>query len=264
VNRALVAVAFLSGCFDSIVSDPCAAGYAMRSGTCVARNVATDVDAGVAVAVDASADAPDPGSMLLGHIVAIGHDYATHDAAMERVLGDAAGLGAPRDLGIVRWLGTAEIATIDATTEALAAGLADVARPWHSVGLPASPDANALAAADVLIVDAQLGDGDAAALAGGRWQVAIDPLLARGGVVIVLEGRDGVSHRFAAAAGLTPAIEPVLVTGQLATIVDGTDGVAAGVPTPYVATASSVAYPGAPHAVIAAPDGSPIVTHATR
>jgi hypothetical protein len=293
---ALVAVVALCGCFDSIVDSPCAAGYQLVGGQCVSRVEPPDGgddappgggdggDAGplcelplVACAdecVDLSSDPDNCGACgrvcasgicsagscvgaLAGHIVAIGHDYRDHNAAMRRVLGNAAALAAGTDLAIARIRGSAVAAAHTGTRQALASGLAVLGRDWHEVNA-----VDGLAGIDVAVIEAQLGDGDVSASLGAMWAPSLDGVLQRGGVVIVLEGASGVSFRFAAAAALYVASAPVDASGSQAMIVDASDAIAQQVVSPYLAEFTSVAMPGVSGPLVTA--AGTLVVHQTR
>ena len=327
----LACMAFaLGGCFDSLISDSCTAGFIYSKGACVAHGSpdggagdaghdGTPPDAGViadgpladapddaAPALDAPvADAPDAqvcpalqlacsGSCvdgmsdpdncggcgnvcasgvcsaglcqgnLRGHIVAIGHDFRSYHPAMARVLGNAVALGGRFLVTVARWNGTATPAAQAGTTEAITDAMRQIGRPWRTVALPGTPGLAAFTGIDVLVVDAQTGDGSAVQQLAVTWRVAITSFVARGGVVIVLEGGDGVSYQFAAGAGLYAVAAPVDVTGQLALCSDGTDVTTQQVVSPYLAEATSVTMPGAPAAAITTITGGVIVFHITR
>lgn len=327
---ALIAATLAAGCFDSLVDDPCAAGYELAGGACVAGarpdagaasgaedggggggddgdgGAGGDDDGGAgdddggdgsvldggdpvacvapeaqcdATCVDLTSDPDHCGACghacasgiceaarclgeLPGHVVVIGHDLSSHHAAIRRVLGNAVALGSSAELAVARLRGTATAAAHDGTTTALAQGMAALGRGWHAVALPAPDAPGALDDVDVLIVEAQTGDGDAAAATGAAWAAPADQLLHHGGVVIVLEGAGGVSDRLAAGAGLIALPPPVDTTGAHATIVDAADAVAQQVVAPYLAESSSAAFPGVA-GPIATEDGT-IVIHATR
>ena len=105
---------------------------------------------------------------LAGHIVAIGHDYQQHNVAMARVLGNAAALASSTDLGIAHVTGTATLASRTGTTASLASSLTAIGRISHAVALPAvgAP----LTGIDVLVIDAQTGDGAVAEALGVQWK----------------------------------------------------------------------------------------------
>jgi hypothetical protein len=201
---------------------------------------------------------------LRGHVVAIGHDYRSHHSAMARVLGNSVALGVHFDLGIARLRGTANGLSVNGVSTAISTSLSVLGRPWHSVTLPASPTSTALTSVDVLVVDAQLGDGDAAEALGVSWRADIASFLSRGGVVVVLEGNSGVSYRFAIGASLYVIGPPVDATGQLAIVVAGTDATTQQVPSPYLAETTSVTLPGLQAPAISAFAGGTLVFHTTR
>jgi hypothetical protein len=199
---------------------------------------------------------------LSGHIIAIGHDYQDHNAAMARVLGNSAALGVSHDVGIARWKGSALTAAMTGTTLALAQSMSIIGRPWHPITLPAAPSPTALDNVDVLLVDAQTGDAEAARVSAVPWAATIDAFLQRGGIVVVLEGAGGVSHDFAEGAGLYTVAAPVDSTGTPAFITNGGDAVAQQVVSPYLADTTSVVLPGEAGVIVTA--GGALVLHQTR
>ena len=76
-------------------SDCGSCGHVCASGICVAGQCAGE---------------------LAGHIVAIGHDYQQRNAAMARVIGNAAALASSENLGIAHVAGTATVASRNGTT----------------------------------------------------------------------------------------------------------------------------------------------------
>jgi hypothetical protein len=296
VTRFAIAAAalLLGGCLDSLLGAPCRAGFVAVDGRCVA-DPGAQPDAGVvgvgsdALAPDAVAQASDAGSdapactavlddpmncgacghvcasgictgttcsgEVPGHVVAIGHDFTTTNAGVLRVLGNAAAMGQQHDLAIARW-GTSPV-----VSQGLATSLGQLGRPWHAVAIPAQPSQNALSAADVVVVDPRVGDGDARELEGTSWRDAFAAFTGRGGVVIVLECENGTNFRFAHGAGLFSSGAPTTVTGSHLTVTAPTDAVVQQVPSPYYAASTTVAFPGLP-AVVATSAGDTVVFHA--
>lgn len=202
---------------------------------------------------------------LSGHIVAIGHDYRASHAAMARVIGNAVALGSHTDVAVGRLHGTADPAAVSGTSTALSSSLAAIGRPFHSTDLPDAPAASTLTSIDVLVVDAQTGDGVAAQALGTTWKPQIDTFLGRGGVVVVLEGTGGVGYRFASGAALyTLTAAPIGATDELASVADGTDVTTQQVVSPYRAESTSVTLPGSQHPVITAASGGTLVFHLIR
>jgi hypothetical protein len=194
-----------------------------------------------------------------GHIVAIGHDYASYHAAQRRVLVNAVTLGTTSNLAVTWWPGESRSM---AHMTALASGMASVGRSWHQVAFPSSQDFTGI---DVIIVAPDTGDGDAAEQNGAMWAASLDGFLRTGGVIVVLDGAAGTNHRFADGAQLFDVGAPVVVTGQPTAVVDGTDAIAEQVVAPYLAEATSVSWPGAPQPVVTTMGGiDTIVFHLAR
>jgi hypothetical protein len=193
---------------------------------------------------------------LSGHIVAIGHDYQDHHAAMRRVLGNAISLAAPHDVGVARFRGTASAQSHTGTTGAIAQAMTQLGRPWHELAITSS-----LVEVDVLVVEAQTGDAGEAHATGAIWAPAIDQLLQRGGVVVVLEGAGGVGHEFAAGANLF-VTTPSDTTGLHAIVADASDAVAQQVLSPYLAETTSVTFAGLTGPIVTL--NGAVVVHQTR
>jgi hypothetical protein len=275
------------GC-SSIISDPCADGYVLTDGTCKATlharatrpDMTPDVPAVMPVnpitcTADLQTDADNCGHCghvcdsgicslghcvgdIPGHIIAIGHDYATSDAAMDRVLGNACGIGAGSTVRIGWYRGTAP--NQDGVAAATR-GLAQMGRTAVSLAVTGVADASSFEALDAVVIEPQTGDGDSAEADGAAAQGALASFLAAGHAVVVLETIAGVSYRFAAGADLATLAAPVDASGMAVAVVAPADDVAVGVVTPYLAKPASVGYPGASSAVIVDAGGDAVVIH---
>jgi hypothetical protein len=192
-----------------------------------------------------------------GHVVAIGHDYASANAPMVRVLGNAAALGEHQDLAIARWSTPSA-----AVTSALASGLTMVGRTSHAVAMPTMPSATAFDGIDVILIDPHTADGASEVATGLAWRPAFAAFLLRGGVVIVLEGAGGTNHQLADGADLFHTTTPIVVTGSHLAVVAGADAVAQQVLSPYFAASTTVAFPTLTP-VVSSPSGA-VVFHEAR
>jgi hypothetical protein len=192
----------------------------------------------------------------LGHIVAIGHDFAAHNKAMSQVLANAIALAPGEDIAISRYRGSSDPSRLSMV---FASELDDLGRPWTELAMPAGATSFA---GNVILVEAQTGSAAASYRAGEQLAPAFEELFARGGIAILLEGVGGTSHDFAAGAGLYYQMAaPVEVTDQMASIVDADDPVTRELPSQYRAGATSIAFPGT-GGVIETAEGA-VVVHFT-
>jgi hypothetical protein len=314
--KMLACVAIVAtGCFDSIVSDPCKSGFSLSHGACVADQTGPDggfdgrPDGGPGGDDASTVDTPDAGprvdafvcqapnmqcgdtcidttndpnhcgsctrvcasgicensqcvGAIVGHVVAIGHDYQSYHQGMARVLGNAIALGPNTQLVVGFYRGTATDQASSGAYVAANTGVNLTGRPHSFVGIT-NISATTLAGLDAVVIEAQTGDGNAAEALGQTWTSPLNAFLARGGVAIVLEGAGGVSYRAATGAGLYTVATPNDATSQQVHIADPTDAVANSVPSPYLAETTSVSCPGMP-AVIANAGDEAVVFHLTR
>jgi Stigma-specific protein, Stig1 len=194
-----------------------------------------------------------------GHIVAIGHDYSSYHASQRRVLVNAVSLGSSNDVAVTWWPGDTRSMT---HMTAFTSGMAATGRQWHQVAFPTSQDFTGI---DVVVVPPDTGDGAVAEATGATWASTLDAFLRTGGVVVVLDGANGVNYRFAHGAQLFDVGAPVVVTGQPTAVVNGTDALADQVIAPYLAEASSISWPNAPQPVVTTMGGTDtIVFHVAR
>ncbi|MEO6777433.1 MAG: hypothetical protein ABI467_31190 [Kofleriaceae bacterium] len=201
---------------------------------------------------------------LPGHIVVIGHDYVASDPAMDRVIANGVTLsvagsfsGAVAHVGW--WRGTA---AQEAGIAAVTRGLAQTGHTAQAIAV-ATIDGGSLANLDAIVVEPQLGDGDAAEAAGAAAAASLAAYLTASHTVVVMETTGGVGYRWLHGAGLVDLAPPVDASTSQVMVVAPGDAVAAGVVSPYLAKAGSVGFAGAAHAVVTDSSGDVVVIHAT-
>jgi len=195
----------------------------------------------------------------VGHLVVIGHDYQVSDAAMNRVLADAVGLSTGINTRVGYWRGSS---TLEGAQSAAAVGLAQTSRTTNAFELTGMTPQD-FVEIDAIVIEPQVGDGDAAEAAGSAAAGALAAYLASGHVVVILETAGGVSYRFAEGAGLFSVAPPVDATGTLVSIAAPADAVAAGVPAPYLGRTDTVGFPGVANPVFVDDSGDAVVFHLT-
>jgi len=195
----------------------------------------------------------------VGHVVAIGHDYQAADAAMNRVLADAVGLATGIDTRIGYWRGSS---TLEGAQAAAVSGLHQTSRTASSTEL-GGLSKNDFVEIDTVVIEPQVGDGDAAEAAGSAAAQALTDFVVAGHVVVVLETTGGVSYRFAQGAGLFSVAAPVDASKSLVTVAAPADAVADGVPSPYLGRTDTVGYPGVANPVFVDGSGDAVVFHLT-
>ena len=321
-------LALLAGC-SSLVSDPCASGYHLATGTCLqdqkthgnmppngtmeGPDASVDQDGSIIVVhppmdgqtvqpQDASSDAP-PDAMvcplpttmcsgtcvdlsddpyncghcgrtcssgicaagtcigdLPGHIVVIGHDYVASDPAMDRVIANGVTLSVFGSTARVGWWrGTA---TQEAGISAVARGLAQTGHTSQTITV-ATIDSSSLESLDAIVVEPQVGDGDAAEAAGAAAAASLATYLTASHTVVVMETTAGVSYRWLHGSGLLDLAPPVDASASQVSVVNAGDAVATGVVSPYFAKPGSVGFAAAPHVVVTDSSGDGVVIHAT-
>ncbi|HEY1551361.1 MAG TPA: hypothetical protein VGG28_26210, partial [Kofleriaceae bacterium] len=158
---------------------------------------------------------------IAGHVVAIGHDYQTTDAAMNRVLGDAVGLVTGQFTRIGYWRGSS---SLEGAQAAASSGLAQTGRNDFGLEL-AALDAKSLLEIDTVVIEPQQGSGDDAEAAGTAVAQSLLDFVEAGHVVVVLETTGGVSYRFADGAGLFSVAAPIDVSNTAITVAAPADAV---------------------------------------
>ena len=202
-----------------------------------------------------------------GHIVLIGHDYSSHHPAALRLLGDAVDLGIGNPLNVGVWTGAANSGIANRAKDAIDQGMAMVGRMWTPYDLGATPFDNLTGIGTVVILPQRATDGgDALYANGAAWAPKMKAFLARGGVVVVLEGEQDVSAKLLEGAGELTLGAKHVDTSKALTVAASGDPCAVGVLSPYLADQSTVGWDGlvGDVAVVTDPTGGVVAVHATR
>jgi hypothetical protein len=194
-----------------------------------------------------------------GHVIVIGHDYATYNNSMLRVLGNSVFL-LPKDaVRILAYSTLAEPSSVSAVRQAIGAaatlrGSIDWGNP--NVGGNGDPIEGLedyqyneyLAYVDVFLVYPQLLATDAQLQnLGVNLGIALQQFVARGGIVVLLDAmspNNAGTYQFLESAGIFTASDIRSVTGERVSMVPGAgrDSVTAGVVFPYVGQQSTVSF----------------------
>jgi hypothetical protein len=204
---------------------------------------------------------------LPGHIVVIGHDYTTTLSGMNRLVGNAVFLPRIATPRVLVYEGDATSAAVQGANGAINQVAAELGRTWTRTAVTANDVSFQLANHDAFLIYNQENstDGELAAL-GTLWQTALGQFLARGGVVVLLDGAGAHSgtYQILNQAGLLDITGRTDITGSSLMVVDPGDAVATGVPSPYSAEMSSVRFAGTSADVVVSDGTGPVVIHRLR
>lgn len=199
----------------------------------------------------------------VGHLVIIGHDHARTRAGMNRLLGNAVFLARTADVAVATYAGDARPEAASGARAAIDQVAHEIGRAWREVAATAASLPSVLPQVDALVVFAQAttpaAELDALAT---LWSPALATFLARGGIVVVLEGPGAETHRVVGAR--FAASRRVEVTGTVMQVVAPRDALAAAVPSAYMAEVRSVAFEGTSGAAVVVDGGGrAVVLHHT-
>jgi hypothetical protein len=196
-----------------------------------------------------------------GHLIVIGHDYVKPRLGMNRLLGNSVFLARSPTVTVAGYAGDATAAAMTGSEAAITQVQREIGRNWQRNIVDGDGAAVAMATSDVFLVYAQ-SSATAAALdaLAVRWAVPMAAFLARGGIVIILEGNGAETHRVVGVQFSAPARNTV--TGTVMTVSAPFDAVAADVPMSYLGEIDSVSFPGAVGpSVVVSPAGDSVVVH---
>ncbi len=202
-----------------------------------------------------------------GHIILVGHDYASNRVGQNRVAGNAVFTSFDPEPHVVTFEGTAPTALVRGVDRAIDQVATERSRAWTKIDAAADEVPAELAQAQVFLIYPQGASSDMELFDIARtWTVALDTFTRRGGVVVVFDGESSHSGtwQMLAAAGLLDAGGHTVVTGDELALTGASDTVAFGVPLRYAAESTSVRFDETDGAgvVVSHPDG-PVVLHRT-
>jgi len=199
----------------------------------------------------------------VGHLVVIGHDYVKARAGMNRLLGNAVFVARAPEVTVATYAGRAMPAGVTGANAAIDQVAREIGRSWHNVPVDSASLAATLVQAQVLVVYAQdaVPPADLDAL-GAAWSDALTGFFSRGGVVVILEGSAGETHRVAGGRFVTDG--RTVATGTVLSVSAPRDALAAAVPESYWAEVDTVAFTGTTAPVVVVDgDGNAVVLHQT-
>lgn len=182
-------------------------------------------------------------SAVAGHMVAVGHSFASSRPLMHGLAGNSVFLTRANPARVVVYEEHALAAAVAGTDAAIDDVALATGRTWMRTSVTAEDVPFALASADVLVVYAQaMADDERIADIGRLWGLSIDTFLRTGGVVVVFDGvgANTGTHRVLAPTGLMSSTGIQDVTGRVLDVVAPGDAVALGVPLRYRGEPSTV------------------------
>lgn len=194
-------------------------------------------------------------SAVAGHVVAVGHSFASSRPLSHGLAGNSVFLTRANPARVVVYEEHALPAAVTGTDGAIDDVAMATGRSWTREAVTAEDVPFSLASADVFVVYAQAGaDDERIADLGQLWARALETFLRTGGVVVVFDGV-GVNtgtHRVLSPSGFMSSAGTQDVTGRLLEVVRPGDAVALGVPLRYRGEPSTVR--------IDTLDGDPVVS----
>jgi hypothetical protein len=200
-----------------------------------------------------------------GHLVVIGHDYASSNAPMRRLLGNAVFLAQGSPVEVLAYDGTVALAQRNGVDAAIDSVAGFLGRSWAPVSVPDEFITYQLASVDVFLIYPQATGTNAELLAlGATWAAALQEFLSRGGIVVLADG-PAASHdgtwQLLEGAGVFSANGRTTANGDTLTADLPVDAVMVGVPVSYTGLGNTVWFDTAEQTpIVSHPDG-PVVIH---
>lgn len=205
---------------------------------------------------------------LAGHVVVIGHDYATSRVGMNRLAGNAVFLSRGSPVDVLVWEGGSTAASRLGTDAAIQQVARAIGRTWtRTVATDAAAVPLLLSSAHAFVIYAQAAGDDASLRAlGAMWAVTLDSFVRRGGVVVLFEtstAANAGTWQILDSAGLFRATGRTDTTGSVISVTAPADSVALRVPLSYSGERTTVRFATSEVTVVAADSMGPVVVHRT-
>lgn len=205
-----------------------------------------------------------------GHVVALGHDMTSSTPATRRLLGNAVFLPLADPVRVLLFDEKAS-ANVKAGVEGAIASAANItSRNYELTSATSLAATFLLSMSDVFVIEAQSQATNSSLLKNGEtWSLALQQFLARGGVVVLMEGPGGTNdgtYQLLKAAGIFNASGRVAVGRKQLSLLAPGDGVATAVPTIYLGGAETMGFVlDEPTIVVEEPmSKTPVVIHVAR
>jgi hypothetical protein len=202
-----------------------------------------------------------------GHIVVIGHDFQTSNAAMNRILGNAIFLPGSADVNVVEYVGIADSTAVSNSHVAITQVANTLGRNaifFSDVSFSPSSLAARLESADVFLIQSQtLATNTILAELGNSWASVLGTFVHTGGIVVALDGSYPINlgtSQMLAQARLMSIATVGTVTNETCSITTATDPVATSVPATYSCLQNSAVFSGEGTHVVE-DLGRPVVLH---
>ena len=185
---------------------------------------------------------------VTGDVVVLGHDYERRRTGMARLVGNAVFLGDGDPVRVTTYLGTVTAASEAGVNASVDLVAGTIGRAWARTELTATDAmsvSDALRASDVFLIYPQPGASNAT-LDGfsSTWEPALQELLRRGGVVVLLDAQSPSNNgtfRILQGTGLfTATLRAPVATGTTVSVLAAGDPVARLVPLTYRAEDNTV------------------------
>jgi len=201
-----------------------------------------------------------------GHIVVMGHDFFTSNAAMDQLLGNAVFLSQADPVQLAEYVGVASATAVSNSHVAIAEAATTLARSVVRSQVITSNIVAQLTAADVFLIQSQnLATNSILKQLGQSWTRALTVFVHTGGIIVLLEGSFPTNNgtvQILSESGLTNIAVNSVVTNDTCAVIDATDPLVFEVPPTYSCLQNSIGFSGAGIRVVE-DLGQPVVLRVT-